>query len=226
MNKAEFLQNVPAFADMSANERDSLALRLQIRTFADGDQIFIQGEAGSTLYIIVSGQVRIYTTSDRGQEVSLRIFGERDFFGELALLDGGPRSATAEAMCATKVLMLDRTDFLRTLYDCPPIAVAILEALAARLRQMTARTEHLTAASAGERIVGWLIDLAHQHGVREKIQGPINVRITQTNLASLAGTSRETVNRVLSNLQRQGVIEIERTRITILNLPLLQHGSQ
>jgi CRP-like cAMP-binding protein len=161
--------------------------------------------------------VRIYTISESGQELTLKIYKEGEFLGELALLDGLPRSASAQAMRPTTTLTLHRSAFLHTIAACPPIAAAMLEAVAARLRQTNAQAEQLSSLSAPRRVVRQLLGLAEQHGVAEGQATRIDLRLTQDDLASLSGTTRETVNRVLGLLRDQRIIRVERAQISILN---------
>lgn len=224
MNRLELLRNVPAFSGLSDDQRALLAASVGSQRFDQDETIFHQGSIGSTLYIVVSGQVRIYTIGETGQERTVTIFSDGDFFGELALLDGQPRSANAQAMCATTALTLHRTAFLHTLHACPPIAASVLEAMALRLRQTTVHAEQLASFTAPQRVVRQLVDLAMQHGVADGGATRIDLRLTQDDLASLSGTTRETVNRVLSGLRDQGLIRVERARVSVLNLPLLEQA--
>src|SRR5262245_24707333 len=216
MNPTELLQRVPWFVGLRESHYAHLAANLGTQSFQRGETIFHQGDLGNSLYIITKGQVRIYTVAENGQELSVRIFREGDFFGELALLDGQPRSASAAAMCPTSVLTLHRGAFLHVLEACPPIAVAILEALSGRLRQTNRSAEHLASTSATQRVVHQLVQLADQYGVARDDAIFIDLRLTQDDLASLSGTTRETVNRVLSHLRDQRLIRVERAQVSVL----------
>lgn len=223
MEKSALLRNVPIFARLNPHQLKLLEASLGACSFARGETIFAQGREGDLLYLIVQGQVRIFTVSQLGQELSVKIFRDGDFFGELALLDGQPRSASAQAMCGTQVLTLHRQAFHEAIQSMPTIAVLVLEELSNRLRRTNTYIEHLASHSAPQRIVRTLIDLADQHGVSEDgVTARINLHLTQDDLASLAGTTRETVNRVLASLREQGLIEIERARVSVLNLPRLE----
>lgn len=221
MEKQQFLRSIPIFAQLSEDQRALLAANMVLQTFERGETIFHQGSIGSTLYVVVSGKVRIYTISETGHELAVTIFRSGDFFGELALLDHQPRSASAETMTRTSVLMLQKTAFLNTITVCPPIAVALLEALAARLRQSNTYVEHLASLSAPQRVVRQLVGLA-RHGDAESLDPQINLRLTQDELASLSGTTRETVNRVLAHLRDQGILLVERSRVRVLSLARLE----
>lgn len=222
MQAIQRLRSVPIFQRLSDTHLSHLGARLGERSYPRSAAIFHQGSEGDELHLIVSGQVRIYTNSESGQELSVRIFADGDFFGELALLDGRPRSATAETMRPTRTLTLHRTAFLQAIKADPGIAILVLEELSHRLRATNTYIEHLAGASAAQRIVRTLIDLADQHGIVESDATRINLHLTQDDLASLVGTTRETVNRVLSGLREQGLVRIERAQLSVINLPALE----
>jgi len=184
-----------------------------------------QGDVGDQLYIIVSGQVRIFTVNEAGQELSLIIYRPGDFLGELSLLDGQPRSANAEAMRRTSTLTLQRSAFLHIISTNPQLAAAVMEALAARVRHSTIYAQLLASHSAPQRVVGQLLNLAAHYGVADGGTVSIDLYLTQDDLASLSGTTRETVNRVLASLRDQGLIDIGRARVSVLKLLELEHSS-
>jgi CRP-like cAMP-binding protein len=222
MENLELLRNVPIFSRLTDNQLRLLSASLGSRSFNRNETIFHQGSEGDVLYLIVRGQVRIYMVSQLGQELSVKIFRDGDFFGELALLDGQLRSASAQAMRPTQTLTLHRRAFREAVRTLPEIAVLVLEELSSRLRRTNTYVEHLAGHSAPQRVVRTLLDLADQHGIGIGRATHIDLHLTQDDLASLAGTTRETVNRVLSGLREQGLIQIERARISVLNLPQLE----
>ncbi len=224
MNKLELLKRVTAFRRLSSEQLALLARSVGSRAFQRGEIIFHQGSIGSTLYIIVAGQVRIYTTSEAGQELTVTLFRDGDFFGEMALLDGQPRAASAEAMCHTTTLTLHRAAFLDTINACPPIAASVLEVMAARIRQANMAAEQLANMSASQRVVRQLLSLAARYGTADGGEIRIDIHLTQDDLASLSGTTRETVNRVLANLRGQGLIRVERARVSVIDLDQLEHS--
>jgi CRP-like cAMP-binding protein len=224
MDKLDMLHDAPAFSGLDRDQLALLAASVGSQSFKRGEVLFHQGSIGSVLYIVVSGQVRIYTISEGGQELTLTICKRGEFLGELALLDGLPRSASAQAMRSTTTLTLHRSAFLYTIAACPPIAAAVLEAMAARLRQTTAYAEQLSSLSAPRRVVRQLLGLATQHGVAEGQTTRIDLRLTQDDLASLSGTTRETVNRVLALLRDQRIIRVERAQICILDQVRLEQS--
>jgi CRP/FNR family transcriptional regulator, cyclic AMP receptor protein len=222
MDKLELLKKVPTFSRLTNDQLALLARSVGTQTFERDEAIFHQGSVGSTLYIIVRGQVRIFTTSEAGQELTVTIFRDSDFFGEMALLDGQPRAASAKAMCTTTTLTLHRAAFLHTIDACPPIAASVLEVLTTRLRQSNGVAGQLANLSASQRVVRQLCELAVRYGIADGGAIRIDLHLTQDDLASLSGTTRETVNRVLSNLRDQGLIRVERARVSVLKMQQLE----
>lgn len=222
MQPLELLRAIPAFEKLSDQELRHLAANLGTQHVSRGAMIFHQGTPGTTLYIIVRGQVRIFTINEQGRELSVSIFREGNFFGELALLDGLPRSASARAIRSTTLLTLDREAFRRTIEANPQIAVTLLEELAARLRLATIAVEQLAGVPATQRVLRRLSELADQYGVADGDEIRIDLPLTQDDLASLAGATRETVNRVLSSLRDDGLIRIERSQVWVRNQAALE----
>src|SRR5690349_20201468 len=179
MNKLDLLRKVPTFARLTEDQLALLAASVGSQSFERGETIFHQGSIGSALYIVVSGEVRITILSAAGQEHTVAIFRAGDFFGEMALLDGQPRSASAKALHPTLALTLHRAAFLHTINACPPIAAALLEAMALRLRQTNNYAEQLASSSAPRRVVRQILDLPSQHGVADAGTTRIDLRLTQ-----------------------------------------------
>ncbi len=225
MNTTTLLRRVPAFRSLTDEQIAVLSVSVSTQRFERGEVIFHQGSSGHILYIIVHGQVRIFQVSQAGLELAVAIFSDGDFFGELALLDGQPRGASAAALEPTTVLTLHRAAFQHTLNTCPPIAASILEVMAARLRESNTRAKQLASVPATQRVIQELVDLANRQAQRYGsgvIPLHIELDITQDDLASLSSTTRETVNRVLGGLRDQGLIKVERARISIPNLSRLR----
>ena len=212
------LRNVPLFAGMTEQELQILAGSLGRRTFAKGMIIFHKEGLGRQLYIIESGKVRIFVLSESGQEISVNIYGPGEIFGELSLLDGLPRSAGAIALEKTVTLTLDRQDFVRYLRTLPGMAPSIIEGLSKCLRYTTQFAESLAFLDVYGRVAAKLLELADRYGVQEGPgETPIELRLTQTELATWVVASRETVNKVLGAFRDQNLIEIDGQGITILD---------
>jgi CRP/FNR family cyclic AMP-dependent transcriptional regulator len=216
MSGASMLKRIPLFSDLAEQELELLADTLRRRAFAKGMIIFHKDSPGQTLYVIESGKVRIFILSESGQEISVNIYGPGDFFGELALLDGLPRSAGAVVMEDTVTLTLHRDDFLQLLQDHPELAMNIICVLSTRLRYTTMYAESLAFLDVYGRVAAKLIEVSDRYGVhKEGIE--IELRLTQAELASWVGSSRESVNKVLGAFRDQGLIRLEGQKLTILD---------
>ncbi|MGD9101744.1 MAG: Crp/Fnr family transcriptional regulator [Anaerolineae bacterium] len=216
MDEMLLLQRIPLFSDLLKEQLQSLAETLERRTYRKGDIILRQGAPGNSLYVIVSGRVRIYTLSTDGYELSVGIYDQGDFFGEMALLNSEPRSANVEALQPTKVLILHRQAFRNHLLSNPHAALHIIETLSQRLRNTTESAEELISLNVRQRVARRLLDLAERYGVVQDDGVLINLDLSQEVIASLVGTTRESANRALSNMREQGIVQVERVRIQVL----------
>lgn len=210
------LHKVPLFEGLKDEDLEAIA-RVTITRSYDKDQVIILAEEeGDALFIIGRGQVKVSIVSEDGREVILSLLGEGAVFGELALLDGKPRSANVVATDDTVLYMLRRSDFLQLLYRVPQIAVGLLAELAARLRKTDRKIEGLALLDVTSRISETLLQLADEQGVETDAGVLLKFRPTHQQLANMSGTTRETVSRVLKRLEGQGYIACEGRAITIL----------
>ncbi len=216
MNETDLLQRIPLFADLRQEQLCSLTGALERRSYCKGEIILRQGEPGSSLFVIVSGRVRIYTLSPEGCELSVGIYDAGDFFGEMALLNGEPRSANVEAIQNTKVLVLRRSAFRNHLLSNPHAALHIIETLSQRLRYATESAEELVFLNVRQRIASRLLELSERYGVNQENGVLIDLDLSQEAIASLVGTTRESANRALRSLREQGIVHVERVRIQVL----------
>jgi CRP/FNR family transcriptional regulator/CRP/FNR family cyclic AMP-dependent transcriptional regulator len=216
MTVVTMLKKVSLFSRLTDQELEVLASSLTKRTFGKGTIIFHKGSPGRSLYTIESGRVRIFLLSSSGQEISVNVYGPGDVFGELALLDGLPRSAGAVVMEKTVVYTLHRDDFVRLVEDSPQMAGSIIQDLVSRLRYTTAGMEQQAFLDVNGRVAAKLLELADRYGLAgEGIE--IDLRLTQTELASWVSARRESVNKVLGAFREQGLIAVDGQRITILD---------
>ena len=213
------LRHVPLFADVADAELALLAPCLVRRSFAKDVLIFSEGSPGSALYIIESGQVRIYLTSSNGQQISLSVYGPGQVFGEISLLDGLPRSASVAALEPVIALALERDDFLPYMDAHPAVARSVIRVLSVRLRHTTTFAESLVFLDVAARLAAKLLELA---AWRSETEGSADISMTQGDLATWVGASRESVNKALSDFRKQGLITIEGQHITIVNRRGLQ----
>nr|BBH94949.1 Crp/Fnr family transcriptional regulator [Thermogemmatispora argillosa] len=210
-----YLKQVSSFAELPDDDLRELMAVAKKRTFRSGEVIFHRDDPGQVLYIIKEGKVKISISSPEGQEISLVIFGKGEYFGEFALLDGLPRSADAVALERVECYALQRDDFHRALLKNPRIAIHMLESLSRRLRNTDKMIEDLISLDVPGRVAKKLLELAELHGVPTEDGVRIDIRLTQQNLASMVGASRESVNKVLGYFSAKGYISTDRHRITL-----------
>ena len=218
----DYLAQVGLFGDLDAPTLQDIASHLRQRSFGAGETIFHRGDPGEVLYIIRTGKVKIALTSPEGQEVSLALLGPGECFGELALLDGQPRSADAEAMEAVDTYWLRRSDFISAVMHHPAIAIQVMTVLARRLRTTDEMVQDLLFLDVHGRVAKKLIDLTETHGVRTPEGIRIEMRLTQGELAAMVGASRESVNKVMGYLTEKGYIRTDRHRTTVARLAELR----
>lgn len=217
----DLLRRVPLFAGLRAEALDGLAAQLRRRTFRRGTMIFHKDQAGDALYIIESGRVRIFLPAENGTELTVEICGAGEVFGELALLDRRPRSASAEALEDTTALVLGREEFRAHLAASPQLAVALIELLSMRLRHATEYAESLAHLDVHARLARTLLEMAERYGV-ERNGLEIDVDLTQADLATMVGATRERVNRALAAFRSQGLVELRGRKIALLDAARLR----
>lgn len=217
MSRLTLLRNVSLFSRLSEEELEVLSDSLRRRTFGKGMIIFQKDSPGQSLYIVETGKVRIFILSEAGQEISVRVYGCGEVFGELSMLDGLPRSAGAIAMDKTQVLTLHRDDFLALLERYPRMAPGIIATLSSRVRYTTEYAESLAFLDVNGRVAKRLLELADLYGVNRERGTEIDLGLTQRELASLVGSTRESVNKVVGTFRDLGLIEVEGQRITVLD---------
>jgi len=208
---------VPLFAGFGASDFESLEKCLVRRRYPAGQTLFHMGDEGGSLHFIEGGRVKVTIPSSSGEELILAILGAGNLLGELSLFDGKPRSATVQALEDTETLCLRREDLLtlmRTRFD---VVEKILKVLAHRIRDtdmLLAESHFLDITS---RLAKKILDLGDAFGVREGGQVRIGVKITQKDLASMIGATRESINKQLKSLRDQGLVRISGGTIEILN---------
>src|SRR5215467_16120579 len=210
-----YFKQVSFFTDLSEEEIQALSSATKRRTFRSGEVIFHRDDPGQVLYMIKDGKVKICIISPDGQEVALTVFGKGEVFGEFALLDGLPRSADAVALERVECFTLQRSDFQNAIVKNPKIAFLVLQALSKRLRNTNNMVEDLIFLDVYGRVAKKLLELADAHGVKTDDGVRIDVRLTQQELASMVGASRESVNKVLGYFTEKDFISTDKHRITL-----------
>ncbi|HEY3785808.1 MAG TPA: Crp/Fnr family transcriptional regulator [Steroidobacteraceae bacterium] len=196
----------------------SLAVR---RTFEDGSVIFMHGDPGDSLCAVVTGRVRISASRPGGKQVFLNIMGPGDSFGEIALLDGQPRTATATAMARTELMVIGRADFQALLQTESQLATHLIQLLCKRVRWTAQWMEDTALLSVPARVAKRLLSLAHLHA-QDTPQGT-KLSLSQEELAQFLGLSRQIVNQHLQTWKSKGWIKVGRGNLTICNRRSLEH---
>ncbi|MBN1960015.1 MAG: Crp/Fnr family transcriptional regulator [Deltaproteobacteria bacterium] len=217
-NNSELLSNVSIFKGLSPKTLEILASSLQPLSFSKNSIIVGQDDHGDALYIIASGKVKVVLYGETGRKMILTTFRAGDFFGEMSLLDGQPRSANVIAIEDTNILKLSREDFVRHLEASPATALNILCEMSLRLRRADDIIGNLALLDVYGRLAHVLIDIAQREGQNTDAGFVIRSRPSQKDLAAMIGTTRETVSRVLSEFQRRGFLFIHGKKL------LLGHG--
>ncbi|HEV8490575.1 MAG TPA: Crp/Fnr family transcriptional regulator [Candidatus Limnocylindrales bacterium] len=224
---AEALASVPLFAGLDRASLDSVGRGMRTRRFRRGEVIFHVGDPGDALFVVVSGAVKITLPSEAGDEAILATLRPGDFFGELALLDGAPRSASAAALEPTETLVLPRDRFRDLVAREPAIRDALLAAVARELRRLTLHVEELHFLDITGRLAARLVRLAEEQGSRQadgtvKLDAPL----TQSDLAAMVGCTRQSVNKLLGLFVADGLIRVERDAIVISDVGGLRRASR
>jgi CRP/FNR family cyclic AMP-dependent transcriptional regulator len=217
-----FLEKLPLFAMLDSEQLDEIAGRMQRRSFAPGVTLYHQDMPGIMLYIIEKGCVRIFSMGRTGQELTLAICGTYDIFGELSLLDHKHHSATAITLLPTVVWLLSHTDLEDLLKRYPVVAQAMIQLLVARVRDVTHHVEAMTFQDVQGRLAYELLKLAERFGRRSETGIEVNIPLTQGDLATIIGATRESVNKSLSTLRAENLVQVEGVYLTILDSVGLQ----
>ena len=191
---------------------DALAIR---RTFSEGSIIFSKGDVGGSLYGVVTGRIRISVNVEDGREIFLNIMAPGDTFGEIALLDGQPRTATASATAPTELIVIMRDPFLALLQREPKLALHLLQLLCERIRWTSGLAEDSALLTAPARLARRLLSLARLHGRDTEVGSRLN--ISQEEMARFLGLSRQLVNQYLQIWKTKGWVELGRAKITVID---------
>lgn len=213
----EFLRTQSLFADLNEEQLEQISMRIQRRTFAPGVTLFHQDMPGTMMYMIESGSVRVISIGLTGQELTLNVLGPGEIFGELSILDGEQRSATALTLDNTVVWLVSQSDLKEFMMDFQSVNQAMIQILVERVRATARRLEAMTFQDVLGRLSYELLSLAERSGVPREEGIEITIPLTQVDLATMVGATRESVNKAVSVLRDQKVVEVDGTRWIILD---------
>ena len=215
MDEREVLRTVPIFSELSDEDITSLAHLALRKRYPKDTVVFFENEEGDFFFTILEGRIKVTILGDDGREVILSMLGPGDFFGEMALLDNETRSATAIAVEESELLSLHRNDFQSVLNDNKSITSALIRVLSARLRRANHQISTLALLDVYGRVARVIVDMAREEGKRLRDGRIAFRRATHQEIANRIGTTRETVTRMLKDLERQGLIHVEGKEIVV-----------
>jgi CRP/FNR family transcriptional regulator, cyclic AMP receptor protein len=214
-DKCSVLAGHEFFKDLPKHALERLAAHARVSAYPPGAEIFTKGDYAHGLLAVMRGLVKISVLGEDGREVVLNRIGPGEVFGEVALLDGLPRTADATALDRSELLVLDRRDFVPLLLEEPMIAVKLLEVLSRRLRRTSQQVESLSFEPSVVRLVATLFDLAEAQGTAGMPRPWI--AITQKELGQMVGLSRESTNKHLRDWAEAGWVSLDRGGCRLLN---------
>ena len=209
------LEKIAYFRRLEPELKKSLMEVSQTRRFEREQVILTQEESGESLYFIAEGRVRVVLYGEDGKEITLSTLREGEFFGEMALIDGEPRSASVVAVDNSTLLVISRQNFLGLIKKYPRVALVFLSEMSRRLRKADEMIGSLALLDVSGRVARFLLDLGKAEGQEERGGIVVPNRPTHQEIASRIGTTRETVTRVLSELQSRGFITMKGKKVII-----------
>ena len=204
----EILKKVPLFAELGEDALALLAARLRHRKLPPGTPVVYKGDPAGPLYLIASGRVKVHQATAGGDEVILELLGPGNFFGDMSLLDGQPRSADVSTLAATELLLLEGEALRAIITEQPAVAWTLLRILSQRLRDQNDRAEMLMTRDVAGRVADRLLKLAASQGsaLPDGKSVRLDVCLTQSDIAALIGATRERVSRALTVFRKSGAI--------------------
>jgi CRP/FNR family transcriptional regulator, cyclic AMP receptor protein len=212
-DRLSLLRDHPLFRDLPPAVLDHLGSYMKTRKVARGTAIFAKGDAGTGLMGVLAGTVRVSVASTEGKDIVLNMFHGGDVFGEIALLDGRPRTADAVAMTDCELVIIERRDFIPFLRDQPDVMLKFIEILCSRLRRTSEQVQEVTFLNLPTRLARALLELT---GASEAGAGQGRLAITQRELSQLIGRSRESTNKQLRAWEKRGWIALERGAVSVV----------
>lgn len=209
-DRLAFFRNHPIFGVLGPELLQQLRSHARLRTIERGATIFAKGDPGTSLFAILEGQVKVISFSAHGKYAVFNVLSAGDIFGEIALLDGGDRTAEVVAITDCKLIVIERRDFLPLVHSRPEIAQKLIEELCKRLRNTSRQVEEVMFLDLSAKLARTLLRL------RESSGGP-TIALTQSEIAQIIGASRESTNKQLRDWKNQNWIQLERGGIVLID---------
>jgi CRP/FNR family cyclic AMP-dependent transcriptional regulator len=212
------LASISLFSKMNAQELDKLGKVVKRESFGPNRTVFFEGDRSDALFVIVHGSAKVHQTTDQGKEQILRTVGKGEIFGEFAMFDGQPRSASVTTLESTEMLALHHRDFKAVATSSPDLLWKVIEALCDRVRQLSTEMMDATTKDVPYRLVAKLIQLAEKHGVTDRGGLRIGIKLGAHELANMIASSPARVNQLLTALADKSLVVSEGDRVTVPNL--------
>jgi CRP/FNR family cyclic AMP-dependent transcriptional regulator len=223
---AELIAGSAVFSDLNLIQTRGLAAIASTNTLLRDETLFMEGDFGETLYVVAEGMVKLTVTSSEGREMLLAVLQPPDSFGELSLIDGGRRSATATAVSATTLVAMGRTELLRALHEEPALVDGMLRSIGSLARKVSDQAADLVFLDVQGRVAKLLLSLAAR--ARESMGDPqtITMPLPQGEMAEMVGVSRQSYNQALRRLADRGWIALGDGEVTVLDASALERRSE
>ena len=208
------LRSIPLFADLPDEDIESISNLAATRTYPKNTIIISEGDDSDSLYVVLSGKVKVFLSDDDGREIIINILGEGEYFGELALLDDAPRSASVMTSEECKLAVISKSSFEDCLFKNPQLSLRVIKELSKRMRSLTQNVKSLALMDVYGRVARTLLDMAEPMETNRELL-VVRQKLTQRDIASMVGASREMVSRILKDLTTGGYITIQNKTITI-----------
>ena len=220
--RAEFLAGVPPFVGLSSAQLRDLAALTRCETVKQRAELFHKGDAGSELYVVVSGRLKALTTSLEGDDVVFNIHGPGDLVGEIGMLAGLPRTATISALEPCVLLALSRRDLLGLLRTHPDVALEMLAFVSKRLAHLSELVEDTLFLNLPLRLAKKLLELSASYGEQTPAGMRLDLKLSQTELGDLVGATRESINKQLRSWTSEGLLSVDAGHLVIHRLAELE----
>lgn len=202
------IKNIPLFKDLPDNRINLIQKVSKIQKIKKGDYVFHQNDPGSTLFIVLKGMVKIQYKANDGRVKTLALLHEGEFFGEMAIITDSSRSADAEALTDTEVLIIEKEGFMELLKKDSSFCIEILRVVCKRLEAADRQIENLTFKNLPGRVAGEIFELAKKYGKKQDGGILIDMRITHQQLAEMVGTNRESISKIISQFKAEKSLEM------------------
>jgi CRP-like cAMP-binding protein len=219
IDKAAILRGQPQFRELSADAIDELCRYAHPVRFRRGETVFLKGDPGTCMYVIADGAVRISTVSAEGRTAMLNLIGQSQIFGEIAVLDGLPRTTDVIANSDCQLLVIERGDLLGFLHRHPELAMKFIALLCARLRSTNLQVEQVMLQNTSARLANTIVRLA---GQPDDPDTPLRIEMTQQQVSEMAGMSRESANKLLAVWAAEGWVQLEPGTLHVLQIDALR----